>query len=88
MERTNFESVMALLAGGDTLDMCGERLQFTIWRIDSYAKDLTPEQEEIIKKRLIECRENFLAGQWDWIVDQRKTEKIPRSRFWWYVDEL
>jgi hypothetical protein len=51
--------------------------------------ELTPEQEAILKKHLIRCRKAMTVGAClRSIKRHREMDKIHKSRFWWWLDEL
>jgi hypothetical protein len=100
MTTKDFEKAMNWLKFGDLPGFYGEYVLATLEGIDSvimgetsYSEkinpSLTPEQETTLKNRLLECKKYMTAGEClRWIKRNRKYEKIPKSWFWWWLDEL
>ena len=91
MNQKDFEEAMEWLEFADTREWhCVEQIECIMDGLDVDLAELTIEQEETLKKRLLECKENMMGewSGWRWVLQKRKQEKIPRSRFWWYIDKL
>lgn len=61
------------------LDHLDQEINLSIW---------TEEDKDRLKERLIECRENMLRNNLKVYINARKNDKVPKERFWWYMDEL
>ncbi len=88
MKIKDFKSLMEILEFADIAEYYPLRLVAELEMLDDEAKDMTEEQTEILKERIIQCRTNMLHSDLSYIKNLRKDENIPKSRFWWYLDEL
>ena len=88
MKNKDFKSVMEILEFGDTAEYYPIRCVAELEMLDDEVKDLTQEQTEILITRLKQCRSNMLHSDLNYIKILRKDENIPKTRFWWYLDEL
>jgi hypothetical protein len=88
MSEKDFDKAMKILEFADVAEYYPFRWVSECQSFDRNVKDLSPDEEALVKKRMIECRENLLWSDREFIQRWRKVEKIPKSRFRWWLDEL
>lgn len=66
-----------------------DRTFFVFAKLDEY-KFGEDDDVDILKERLKEDKDRLLAEAetLDFLKDYRKKNKIPKEKFWWYVEKL
>lgn len=84
------EEILEFIEFANTATYYGPRLYCELDYLDEHIdlSQWTEEDKNRLKERLIECRDNMLEFDRDIMVDVRKKDKIPKERFWWYMDKL
>ena len=57
-----------------------------IW--DASIPEYSEAEKEELKKLFKEKKQNILWVDKDLYIEYRKEHKIPKEKFWWYIDKL
>lgn len=84
------KQVLEFLSDSDVREHPFLQLYAELYHMDEHIdlSQWTEEDKNRLKERLIECRYNMLWDNLQSIRSVRNELKIPKERFWWYMDEL
>lgn len=86
----DLKEILRFLLDVDISAHYGPRLYCELTYMDEHIdlSQWTEEDKNRLKERLIECRDNMLRNNLVSLKRVRKELKVPKERFWWYLDEL